>query len=126
MNAGAAEAAGDILLFLHADTLPPPGFVRLIRAALRDPDVVGGSFALGFEPCPPLLKSPKSTANGRARLLRLPFGDQALFVRAPVFRLLGGFRDWPLMEDVDFVRRLGRVGKLASLRPPVRYVIPAI
>jgi hypothetical protein len=120
MNAGAAEAEGAILIFLHADTILPAGFDGLVRAGLRDPEVVGGSFALAFEPCPPLLKINEVTANWRARALGLPFGDQALFVRASVFRLLGGFRDMPLMEDVDFVRRLARAGRLAFLRPPVR------
>jgi rSAM/selenodomain-associated transferase 2/rSAM/selenodomain-associated transferase 1 len=120
MNAGAAEAAGETLVFLHADTRLPAGFAGLVRASLRDPDVVGGSFALAFEPCPPLLKINEITANWRARALRLPFGDQALFVRASVFRLLGGFREMPLMEDVEFVRRLGRAGRMAFLRPPVR------
>jgi hypothetical protein len=119
MNAGAAEAAGETLVFLHADTRLPAGFAGLVRAGLHDPDVVGGSFALAFEPCPPLLKINEITANWRTRALRLPFGDQALFVRASVFRLLGGFREMPLMEDVEFVRRLGRAGRMAFLRPPV-------
>jgi rSAM/selenodomain-associated transferase 2/rSAM/selenodomain-associated transferase 1 len=120
MNAGAAAAAGGILLFLHADTRPPAGFADLIREGLQDPTTVGGSFALAFEPCPPLLKINEATANWRTRLLKLPFGDQALFVRASVFGLLGGFRDLPIMEDFDLVRRLGRAGRLAFLRAPAR------
>jgi rSAM/selenodomain-associated transferase 2 len=120
LNAGAGAASGDILLFLHADTSLPAGFDSLVRDSFADPAVVGGSFALSFDPCPPLLKVNEITANWRARFLHLPFGDQALFVKASIFRLLGGFREMPLLEDVDFVRRLSRAGKLAFLGRPVR------
>jgi rSAM/selenodomain-associated transferase 2/rSAM/selenodomain-associated transferase 1 len=120
LNSGAAEAAGDILLFLHADTRLPQDYGRLVRGALKDPEVAGGSFALRFEPCPPLLKINEVTANWRARILHLPFGDQAIFVRSALFRLLGGYRDLPLMEDVEFARRLHRAGRTAFLLSPVR------
>ena len=58
--------------------------------------------------------------NLRSRLFRLPYGDQALFVRAATFGVLGGFRRLEIMEDVDFVRRLRRHGELALVRPPLR------
>jgi len=120
LNAGAAEAVGSILLFLHADTLLPENHGTLVRSALEDPFVAGGSFALKFEPCPPLLKINEVTANWRTRLFHLPFGDQALFVRGSLFHLLGGYKNIPLMEDVDFARRLHRAGRTVVLRPPVR------
>jgi rSAM/selenodomain-associated transferase 2/rSAM/selenodomain-associated transferase 1 len=119
LNAGAAAAIGNILLFLHADTRLPEDFARLVRDALRDPEVAGGAFALRFEPCPPVLKINEVTANWRTRLFHLPFGDQAIFVRSSLFRLMGGFRDLPLMEDVDFARRLHRAGRTAFLPAPV-------
>lgn len=120
LNAGAAAASGDILLFLHADTRLPEGYAGLVREAMGDPEIAGGSFALKFEPCPPLLKVIEATANWRTRLFHLPFGDQAIFVRGALFRLVEGFRDIPLMEDVEFARRLHRAGRIAFLRPPVR------
>ncbi len=120
LNAGAAAAAGDILLFLHADTRPPEHCAELVRGALDDPEIAGGHFALKFEPCPPLLKVNEVTANLRSRLFRLPFGDQAIFVRNSLFRLLGGYREIPLMEDVEFARRLRLAGRTVFLRPPVR------
>lgn len=120
LNAGAAEASGDILVFLHADTRLPEDFAGIVRDALRDPEIAGGSFALKFEPCPALLKINEITANWRTRLFHLPFGDQAIFVRSSLFRLLGGFPDLPLMEDVEFARRLRRAGRTVFLPIPVR------
>jgi rSAM/selenodomain-associated transferase 2 len=120
LNAGAAAAIGDILVFLHADTRLPEDFAQLVRGTLKDPEVAGGAFALRFEPCPPLLKINEVTANWRTRLFRLPFGDQAIFVRSSLFRLMGGFRKLPLMEDVDFARRLHQAGRTVFLPSPVR------
>jgi hypothetical protein len=120
LNAGAAVAAGDILLFLHADTLLPEDYARFVRGVLKDPEAAGGAFALKFEPGPPMLKISEFTANWRTRLFHLPFGDQAIFVRSSLFRLLGGFPDIPLMEDVEFVRRLHRAGRTVFLPSPVR------
>jgi len=116
MNLGAGAAKGDILLFLHADTLLPEGYDRLIRSALRTPSVVGGYFRLRFSRSSPLLRYKERTINLRTRVFRMPYGDQALFVRAPVFSLAGGFPDIPIMEDVELVRRLRRMGKLAYVR----------
>lgn len=116
MNLGARAAEGDILLFLHADTLMPDGYDRLIRSALRAPSVVGGYFRLSFSCSTPLLRYQEGTIDLRTRVFRMPYGDQALFVRASVFSLAGGFPDIPIMEDVEFVRRLRRMGKLAYIR----------
>jgi rSAM/selenodomain-associated transferase 2 len=116
MNLGAGEAEGDVLLFLHADTLLPEGYDRLIRSAFQDPAVVGGYFRLRFSRSSPLLRYKEGTIDLRTRVFRMPYGDQALFVRAPVFSLAGGFPAIPIMEDVEFVRRLRRMGKLAYVR----------
>lgn len=119
MNRGARGALGDVLLFLHADCALPKGAAEAIRAALRDSKVVGGAFALA-------IRSPRTAmlvvafgSNLRARWLGLPFGDQAIFVRRSVFETLGGFREISLMEDVDFVRRLKREGRIVCLSQKV-------
>jgi len=119
MNAGASEAAGDLLLFLHADTILPDNFLSLIRQQMTSPEVVGGSFALKIQPSIPLLRYIERTVTWRTKLFRLPYGDQAIFVRASLFRLIGGYADIPLMEDVEFIRRLSKRGKLAFIPVPV-------
>jgi rSAM/selenodomain-associated transferase 2 len=119
MNAGASEAAGDLLLFLHADTILPDNFLSLIRQQMIGPEVVGGSFALKIQPSTPLLRYIERTVTWRTKLFRLPYGDQAIFVRASLFRLMGGYDDLPLMEDVEFIRRLRKRGKLAFIPVPV-------
>jgi rSAM/selenodomain-associated transferase 2/rSAM/selenodomain-associated transferase 1 len=119
LNAGASEASGDLLLFLHADTIVPENFSSLIRQAMMDPEVVGGSFALKIYPSTPLLRYIERNVTWRTRLFRLPYGDQAIFVRASLFRLMGGYAEIPLMEDVEFVRRLRKVGKLVFIPVPV-------
>lgn len=119
MNAGAAAATGDALLFLHADTRLPPGFDAAIAAALADPAVVGGRFDLRLEPATPFLDLTAALINLRSRLTRIATGDQALFVRRAVFVAMGGFADLPLMEDVAFTRALKRRGGIACLRDRV-------
>jgi len=119
MNAGASEASGDVLLFLHADTIVPDNFLPLIRQAMTDPEVVGGSFALKIQPSTPLLRYIERDVTWRTKLFRLPYGDQAIFIKASIFRLMGGFADIALMEDVEFVRRLRKIGRLAFIPFPV-------
>jgi rSAM/selenodomain-associated transferase 2 len=115
MNAGAARACGEILLFLHADTLVPEGFARAARAACQDPTVIGGRFDVDLEPSSPLIRLTGELMNRRSRLTRISTGDQAIFVRRDVFERLGGYADIPLMEDVDLSRRIKRAGRIACL-----------
>lgn len=109
LNCAAAVAQGDILCFLHADVRVPACGLAAVVAALQDPSVIGGTFSLSFG------------GTGRAarlltRLVRflrsmgVVFGDQGIFVRRSVFHRLGGFRDWPLLEDFEFYRRMVRAG----------------
>jgi rSAM/selenodomain-associated transferase 2 len=119
MNAGASVASGDLLLFLHADTILPDNFSSLIRQAMTDPEVVGGSFALKIQPSTPLLWYIERNVTWRTKLFRLPYGDQAIFVKASLFHLMGGYADIALMEDVEFVRRLRKIGKIAFVPVPV-------
>jgi len=119
LQAGARASGGEAVVFLHADTRLPPGFGAALRAALADPRVAGGSFALRFDARSPGLRAIEWGAELRRRLLHLPYGDQALFVRRRVLVAIGGVPDAPLMEDLDLVRAVRRHGRLARLRLPV-------
>lgn len=120
MNAGAAAAKGDVLLFLHADTALPPDAVARIGAALADPGVVAGAFLLGIDSPDPRLALIARAANLRTRLTRVPYGDQAPFVRRAAFDAAGGFPDVPIMEDVMLGRRLKRLGRIVVVPARVR------
>ena len=113
MNAGAAEADGEWLLFLHADSTLPPGWLPAL--ADLDGDAVGGWFRFALDDAAWQARVIERLVAWRVRLLRLPYGDQGLLVRRRVFQLLGGFRELPLLEDVEFVRRLIRTGRVVEL-----------
>ena len=115
LNAGAALATGEFLLFLHADAWPPPRFDARIRETLSDRGISLGAFSLGIEGEQGGLRCVERGANWRSRWLGLPYGDQGLFCRATDFWRVGGFPAWPLLDDVALVRRLARIGKLAIL-----------
>ena len=114
MNAGARIARGECLLFLHADTRLPPGYEREVRHILDLPGVVAGAFALRVEGAQWGLRWVERAANLRSRLCELPYGDQGLFLRAELFRRLGGFAELPLLEDLELVRRLRRQGRIVT------------
>lgn len=119
MNEGAKTSRGDILLFLHADTRLPTEATLMIEEALTDPAVVGGRFDVRFD-APSIWGTIIGTLmNWRSRLSGIATGDQALFVRRHVFEQLSGFVDIPLMEDVEFSRRLKRMGRIAALHQKV-------
>jgi rSAM/selenodomain-associated transferase 2 len=120
MNAGAAVATGDVLFFLHADSLPPRDAVALIERALEDTTVVGGAFEHRFAERAWSLRVISYINRVRYRLTRNYYGDQGLFVRTEAFGRLGGFRDWALMEDLDLSQRLRRVGRTVLVRAPLR------
>jgi rSAM/selenodomain-associated transferase 2 len=113
MNAGATDSTSEWLLFLHADSTLPPGWLAAI-ASLGDA-AVGGWFRFALDDPAWQARIIERLVAWRVRHLRLPFGDQGLFVRRRVFEQLGGFRKMPLMEDVEFVRRLVRAGPIAEL-----------
>lgn len=112
MNAGAAVASGDLLLFLHADTLLPRGYDAEVKRILQLPGVSCGAFRLQLAAALPSLRLIEALANWRTRRLQLPYGDQALFLRKVVFDELGGYPDLPIMEDFELVRLLRRRGRV--------------
>jgi len=113
MNAGARIAHGEILLFLHADTLLPRGFAEASRRTLDQPGVAAGAFRLRIDGGGMRLRWVERTANWRSRSLQLPYGDQGFFLKAELFRSLGGFPELPLMEDLEMARRVRRRGRIA-------------
>ena len=110
MNEGARHAEGEILLFLHADTSLPVNGLRHISAAMENKDVVGGAFDLGIDSERPLFRAIETLASLRSRITKIPYGDQAIFIRTDYFRAAGGFREIPLMEDVELMRRIRKAG----------------
>lgn len=119
MNLGAASSTGDVLLFQHCDTCLEDAHLEALEIALADPNVVGGAFFRKFDRRHPRLMWLESVARFLTRRGGTLYGDQSIFVRREVFQRLGGFAKIPLMEDVEFSRRLRRAGKIAVLDPPV-------
>ncbi len=119
MNAGAAASTGDILLFLHADTLLPRGYDSLVRQALAKPSSVAGAFELKIDGRRLCLRLVETGVNWRSNFLQMPYGDQAIFLSSATFDKIGGFPDLPLMEDFEFVRRLKKQGRIEILPLPV-------
>jgi hypothetical protein len=119
MNAGAAQARGEVLFFLHADSFPPPPALELIARALGDARAVGGAFEHCFAERDWRLRAITLINRVRYRLTGNYYGDQGIFVRAGAFRALGGYRDLALMEDLDLSQRLRRAGRHLLIRVPL-------
>lgn len=119
-HTGAYRAEGNILLFLHADTWLPRGFEIMIERTLSDSNTVFGAFRLGHHPSSALLNLVALVANLRSLLLKMPYGDQGLFMRRSDYFRVGGFKDLQLMEDVDLVRRLNKIGNFKLVSAKVR------
>ncbi len=119
MNYGAREAKGDILAFVHADTLVPADFQEQIELALNDSAVVGGRFDVELDDPRMVYRLIATLINLRSRLTKVGTGDQSFFVRRSVFEALGGYKAIEICEDLDFARRLKRMGKIACLRSRV-------
>ncbi len=114
MRAGAKEATGEILWFLHADTIAPPSAIEEIINALKDSNAVGGNFTIRFD-------GERRAARfltwlyPRLERIGLCYGDSAIFARREVYERIGGFESFPLFEDLDFWGRLKRAGRTVNL-----------
>jgi rSAM/selenodomain-associated transferase 2 len=118
MNIGAKRARGRWLVFLHADTRLGAGWLDLLRRLDDHPSIVGGSFRFSLDSTVRWARWIEHGVRLRVRWFDLAYGDQALFARRDVFEELRGYRDLPLMEDVDFIRRLRRRGRLEHADVP--------
>ncbi|MCP9493666.1 MAG: TIGR04283 family arsenosugar biosynthesis glycosyltransferase [Pyrinomonadaceae bacterium MAG19_C2-C3] len=114
MHAGACAAGGDVLWFLHADTLPPRDAVERIIAALDEPEIVGGNCVICFDGESRVAKF-MTWLYPRLRRIGLCYGDSAIFVRRDVYHRVGGFQPYPIFEDLDFVWRVRQIGSMVYL-----------
>ncbi|GAA3528857.1 TIGR04283 family arsenosugar biosynthesis glycosyltransferase [Zobellella aerophila] len=115
MNAGAAAATGELLLFLHADTLLPPMGLQALQAALADGKHRWGRFDVRISGRHPMFGVVAGLMNLRSRLTGIATGDQAIFVTREAFSRIGGFPDQPLMEDIELSKRLKHLSAPACL-----------
>lgn len=120
MNYGVKAAKGNIVLFLHADTTLPDNWRDKILSSMTDEAVVAGAFSLSIDSSRFLLRLIAAAANIRTRLTGIPYGDQGIFVKRSVFEKIGGFSNIPIMEDIDIMRRLKKVGRIVILEDKVQ------
>lgn len=119
MNAGARLATSEVLLFHHADTELTQPHIDSLRGAMRDAAIVGGAFHRKFDGRHPHLRWLEQPARILCERGGTLYGDQSVFVRRDVFAALGGFAAIPLMEDIEFSRRLRRFGTTVVIDPPI-------
>jgi rSAM/selenodomain-associated transferase 2 len=117
MNSGALLASGDVLLFLHADTLLPKDALAMITAAMSGGRFVAGAFDLGIDTSRRIFRITEKYVFLRTRLTRIPFGDQAIFIRREYFEKIGGYQDIPLMEDIEIMGRIRKRGDQICIIP---------
>ncbi|MDE3164371.1 MAG: TIGR04283 family arsenosugar biosynthesis glycosyltransferase [Acidobacteriota bacterium] len=118
MNAGAKASSGDVLLFLHADVRLEPSALTAVVKAMEDQALVGGNFDIRYDGRD-LAAWAFTTINRGRRRWGIFYGDSGIFCRRDVFERLGGYREWPIMEDYEFARRLWKDGKVALLDEPI-------
>lgn len=114
MHVGALASTGDVLWFVHADTIPPPPALEHICKSLGTKSTVGGNFGLLFDG-PSRAARQLTAIYPLLRILGLCYGDSGIFVRRDVYHQIGGFRSLPLFEDLDLLRRLRQVGRFVHL-----------
>lgn len=117
MNEGAKNAKGNTLIFLHADTQLPLDALRRIATAMKGKRYVAGAFDLGIKSERFVFRAIESVASLRSRITRIPFGDQAIFMRKDYFDEIGGYKDIPIMEDVEIMERIKKRGDKIFIIP---------
>lgn|SRR5574341_362041 len=117
MNKGAALASGRILLFLHADTMLPQNALVSITKYMKDGRFVAGAFDLGIQTNRKIFKITERYVALRTRLTKVPFGDQAIFIRREYFDRIGGFKPVPIMEDFELMSRIKKRGDRIRIIP---------
>lgn len=114
MHAGTFAAESDVLWFVHADTIPTPETLIQLLNALRNPEIIGGNFAISFDGDKPAARF-LTWLYPNLRKIGLYYGDSAIFIRRETYEKIGGFKPYPLFEDLDLVVRMNRIGKTANL-----------
>lgn len=115
LNSGVQATQGDILLFLHADTLPDKEGLSELLTVMQNEQIVGGAFRMRFDDPRPIYQRIGKNVTQRSLRTKSYTGDQAIFTRRSTFEQLGGHRDWPFMEDVDYSERMGKLGTVVLL-----------
>jgi rSAM/selenodomain-associated transferase 2 len=117
MNKGAALASGEVLVFLHADTRLPPDALTIVRSCMETGLAGAGAFDLGIKSDRRIFRITEKYVALRTRLTRIPYGDQTIFMRKEYFERLGGYRDIPLMEDIEIMQRIKKRGDRVRIIP---------
>jgi len=117
MNKGAEAAKGEVLLFLHADTTLPENALDIIENTLKDEKYVGGAFKLRINSDNIIIRLISILATFRSIITSIPYGDQVVFIRRGYFHEIGGYRDIPIMEDVELMTRIRRLKKQIIILP---------
>lgn len=115
LNAGAENASGDILWFIHADCYPHIDSIKAMRQVLAEDRIVGGAFEYNIDQPGLFFRLTEHTSNFKNHLLNLFYGDMGIFVRREIFDKMGGYKNIPLMEDMDFCKRLKDHGRVFIL-----------
>jgi len=112
LNFGASLAMGEILCFLHLDSQLPLDYFTQIEELLSRPQAIAGAFSLAIDAPQIPFRWLEKLVNWRSRYFSLPYGDQGLFLKTSVFKMMGGFVPMPIMEDYEFVQRLKKQGTI--------------
>ena len=118
LNAGAAAATGDILIFLHADIRLETGALAAVETALIS-GYIGGGFRQKIDRKGPLYRMIETAGNIRGRYLKVFYGDSGIFLLRPDFQKIGGFPNVPILEEMEFSKRLRGLGKTTLLTPRI-------